>query len=864
MAKQTFTLDNHDRAESNRNSGVNACAFSCSFIVLSVSVLIVAIFINGFLPEPLNSKDRIDSSEKFIASRAFQDLQILSDFGPKVIGTYENDVLAARFIEDEILKTITSTSLEKNKISYDIQKPSGCFTLNKFVRCLCYGEITNIIVKVEPVSPVRETILLNCHFDSVPTSPGTSDDGLNCAVLLEILRILARSREPLKKNVLFLFNGAEEAGLLASHGFITQHKWSQNISVFINLESCGAGGRETLFQTGPSAFILPKIYAKSVPYPHGTVIGEELFQSGALPSDTDFRIFRDYGHLKGLDFAHYKNGYVYHTSSDNMSHVSEHVIQHTGSNILALINAFIDFDNLDDAIKENPNKAIYFDFFGFFMVCYSMETAFSLNIFVLLISVLAILNTLFSIFNNHSFKSVLYHVTINVVFLLVSFFIVSSILFGLSKLLEWKELTMLWFSNPWFAMTYYGVAVLYFTTLIFKLRPVLLSSKLNEENEAKLFIIITQTIITILFAIGVFVPIRSVYLFGINVAVLSISLLLLNSILLRKLNVGTKLIVYVIFNILPALYVVYLCIQLFTLIIPMTGRIGNTKYSEIVIWILTQFAVSFIFLNFMPLVLMVKNWWKIQISVGILYVIYVLSVLFIELQSPFSDGSPERFSILHVSRKFISSNGSVINNSGYLLMPMDSRTAYSMKAILKDHEFKQVGSECDNDVNCGLPTMFPYLSPYVNSSYWQNSETPVIPFEREIKIQSTVADNYKKFLVNISGPCLNDVVILPLNNAKLVAWSSFPANNASDFDKDKLFVRRWNGFRSESPWSFELSFDVSFMPSNLNVFKLAWSAHHISNNTNHYTKNFRTLLNKFPQWTRVVSWVTNYEEFLLS
>lgn len=34
---------------------------------------------------------------------------------------------------------------------------------------------------------------------------------------------------------------------------------------------------------------------------------------------------------------------------------------------------------------------------------------------------------------------------------------------------------MLWFSNPWFAMTYYGVAVLYFTTLIFKLRPVLLS-----------------------------------------------------------------------------------------------------------------------------------------------------------------------------------------------------------------------------------------------------------------------------------------------------------------------------------------------------------------------------------------------------
>lgn len=61
------------------------------------------------------------------------------------------------------------------------------------------------------------------------------------------------------------------------------------------------------------------------------------------------------------------------------------------------------------------------------------------------------------------------------------------------------------------------------------------------------------------------------------------------------------------------------------------------------------------------------------------------------------------------------------------------------------------------------------------------------------------------------GSCLNDVIIIPLNNAKLVAWSSFPENDASDFDKDRLFVRRWSGFKSEKPWLFELSFDVSKM-----------------------------------------------------
>jgi hypothetical protein len=185
-----------------------------------------------------------------------------------------------------------------------------------------YNNVTNVIVRItwpkHLLSADSNAILINAHFDSIPSSPGAADDGIGVAVMLELIRALSYGK-PLQYPLILLFNGAEEWNHQAAHGFISKHPWASQVKYLMNLESTGSGGRELVFQCNSGQ--LASIYGNSVPFPQASVMAHELFKAFLYKvASTDWSTLIKYApkgnHIQGIDTAYVDNGYVYHTSFD--------------------------------------------------------------------------------------------------------------------------------------------------------------------------------------------------------------------------------------------------------------------------------------------------------------------------------------------------------------------------------------------------------------------------------------------------------------------------------------------------------------------------------------------------------------------
>jgi Peptidase family M28 len=383
---------------------------------------------------------------------------ITFDIGPKVVGSNANEVLAANFILNYV-NELKRNATNPDDVIIDHQIVSGT-TFGS----MSYVNLQNVVVKLQ--GETNNALLMNSHFDSVPGSPGGSDDAVMICVMLEILRVLSRESKRQKHSIVFLFNGAEEVGLQAAHGFITQHRFKDDIRALINLESTGSGGREILFQSGPKHDWLIRMYNEAAVRPFAHVVAEELFSSGLIPSATDFQIFRDYGNVPGIDFAYVEDGWRYHTRYDSIDYITLESVQHTGNNIISVTRRIANSKEL-----ENPpegENAVYFEYLGFFMISYTESMGFTLNI---VISILAfIIPFIYHALSTSENFCLTFLQTISSFITFVLSTVLSALgCYGLAFIMNYFDNSMSWFNTIWLSIGLYWCLAVIIQLLTYQL-----------------------------------------------------------------------------------------------------------------------------------------------------------------------------------------------------------------------------------------------------------------------------------------------------------------------------------------------------------------------------------------------------------
>ncbi|KAJ7227883.1 hypothetical protein B0H12DRAFT_1148341 [Mycena haematopus] len=341
------------------------------------------------LPAPETAlKNALTNLPQISEARILGYAKYLSEnIGYRTVGTFEHALADTWMVEQaEEAKRNCERVVSKEtgrKLQCEVwrQQGSGTHRFDMMGKRLykSYQNLTNIIIRLSDGTDAgkEHALLLNSHLDSTLPSPGAADDAISVGIMLDCVRVLVETPGWSPAHaVVFLFNHAEESLQDGSHLFSTQHPIAHTVRAVINLEAAGTTGRELLFQATSEEMV--EAYSH-VPRPFGTIFANDIFNSGVLLSDTDFRQFEEYLKVPGLDMAIVGNSYLYHMRKDLVEHIEAGVAQNMGENTLALIRHLTAPGSAIPKLAHFEHKRMRVVYFGlmshFFMYRFSTAKA---------------------------------------------------------------------------------------------------------------------------------------------------------------------------------------------------------------------------------------------------------------------------------------------------------------------------------------------------------------------------------------------------------------------------------------------------------------------------------------------------------
>ena len=702
----------------------------------------------------------------------------------------------------------------------------------------------------------KHSLLINAHYDSAVGSPAASDDAVSCAIMLEVLSSIVKEVDrgvyDFNTELIMLFNGAEETFMQASHGFSTQNPWTKKLKAFVNLESAGSGGKELLFQAGPNNPWLVDEYIRSVPFPFGASVADDIFKSGIIPSDTDYKIFRDFAHIPGLDIAYITNGYIYHTTRDKSQYIPDASILRSGLNILALTKALLNSDGLKAPLDNKTATPVYFDVLGLQAFSVASETN-------RLVCTALIIIVLIYIFLSQSILDTLKGFT----YVIISFLsgcLISLLIAGV--LTVSPQGSMSWFSNQWVVIILYIVPTFIGASLFHRITsPVDINELIKKEKQLFFGTLLVWVCLLIVLCI---MNKSTSFLVSLWIIGPFISRGIIGEHILLSSHKGFHIVKVYTLTAVGTLFACILSLNIFIsfidVIIPISGRMGNKVPSEILIAIVCSICSLSVTSYFIPLTLYIHKrvfYFVSNISMLLTTVVFILAITRIIFPFSMKPGSPKpkRLFITHISREGLI-DGNMPDNYIWVMAGdwLSLQPILDWKSTSLD-EAKVV--ECDKTKvirDCPLSTFVPLYNKIAKSFYIEVEKRNAVPapvlnivnftdINQKLKIVFSLEINYR------------GVMLMSRNeHVRITSWSfhGVPTEIPLADGTNIYFVHLACGF-DPCINEFWLEFE-GFQKNKVNIdIGVA----------NQWTNDKSDVLNDFkqemPEWVDVISWETNYK-----
>ncbi|EDS33671.1 conserved hypothetical protein [Culex quinquefasciatus] len=820
------------------------------------------------LPDALSVADLEQSPEAvFIGERAWKDLRSFTELGPRTTGSRANDELAVGIFKREIA-AIQEGKHPDQEVLMENQVVTGAFNFTFYGTSMTtvYRNVQNVVVKL--VGKSEDAVLLNCHFDTVPGSPGSSDDVASCTVMLEILRVMSRLPGRNRNSVIFLFNGAEETLLQASHGFITQHPWAKQVKAFLNLESAGSGGKEVLFQSGPNAPWMVDVYARTVRHPFAQVMAEELFKTGLIPSDTDFRIFRDYGNIPGMDLAHFLNGFRYHTRYDSMEYLSVGVLQRTGDNVLALTRGMANSKHLSTSTDEGQGSStVFFDFLGLFFVNYPARLGQLINAVVAFLAVLIPYRGLSQAVGNQRsngaiWAEICYGFSAMGGGLLLSLATSAAI----SHQMLAMDNVMSWYSNSWLILGMYCAPavvchclVQMFVNAYFKNPKSYLTT--GMVTQARL---IGVSAFWSICSLGLtLVGLRSGYIFMV-LQLCTLAGTILNWIFRLQRTIRAWIAIHLIAQFIVVIWTSFYYIVFVNLFVPITGRAGSVINPDFIIGIVAALGVALCCSYLFPLMVLIRKPLRLMACFSAVGLMALILACFTPVGFPYRDASTgeptsQRHLVTHTLRVFHDELGLLKHMDQGFLFEVQDRNADRMlrQFIAKEGSgfvpIQQMES-CQTELFCALPLDAMWRQVHFDH-FWQPTEAaPAMSnmFTLAYEGRENIRQGVQRINFKAEGSIQSAIFLGTKAGVRLIGWSlqDVVAPPVRFNGQEGHFVYISHGVPS-GPWNITMDFEVQNEKHEGTIVELGvvtkfWDVPEM------HTDEFNQFLATFPPWAHVV------------